>query len=149
MAATLDRDVLDIVLRKLPIDLRVALRVPPNQVVMSDDVRETLTRMARVAAHPNRLRYTWARVKGVDNLVRVISIVRMSSSVRYLDDSRTTYVRDPPTPWYEYIFACRTKRACAVTTRGFTPFVEVLAYIDAPPFVIAELEECEALGDVC
>ena len=141
----LSTDVVTLILKKLPIETRVALRVEPNRVIVSADVSSTVARMARVAAHPNHLRWTWARIDGEPSLVRVIS---MRTMTRWLDIDG---VFGDPYPEYCWMAACRT-RFLRGTSDEFCPMVHSAGYyVITPPFRrrIEMLEEYEANGEIC
>lgn len=136
----LNRDVLEIVLKKLPIETRVSLRVPPNRVTVSDDVAETISRMVRVAMHPNRLRYTWARVEGELELVRCVSMMHMT----VFPDS----VNGDPEPWYRWISADR-KQILHPGWYEFCPIPQSYGTSDVFQWQLDELTECESRGAIC
>lgn len=138
----MNRDVIEIILSKLPIDLRLALRVPPNRVTYADEVATTLGRIARVTSHPNQLRLTWARIEGVPGLVRVVSYVVMRSECTYVEGE---WKSSSPKPSYNYMSVCKTKYP-AVGNDMFSPFVHVHGCNPVPPAVLAEFEEYERLG---
>ena len=134
-------DVVATVLKKLPIDTRVALGVEPNKVVASDCVRETAARIAKVAAHPHRLRWTWVRVEG--KLVRVIQMMKMKALLK-LDGSL-----EDPEPFHTYVTECR----CKMINGGnwdFLPIAESCGYVDitCPSYrwILEELEGFEKFG---
>lgn len=136
-------DIIELVLKRLPIEKRVALRVRPNRVVASDEVRDTISRMAKVAAHPNRLRWTLARVEG--ELVRVIQMMQMKGLMK-LDGSL-----EDPVPYHTYMTECRSK----ILNGGnweFVPIAEAHGYIDItfPTYrwITEELEGFEKRGPI-
>jgi hypothetical protein len=138
----MNRDVVEIILSKLPIDLRLPLRVPPNKVIPAPEVVDTLCRMARVASHPNQLRWTWARIEGVQGIVRIISYMVMQSECTYVEGESSD-----PKPSYNYMSACRTKYP-AVGNDEFNPLVYVHGCNDVPPLVADELSAYERIGPI-
>lgn len=130
-------DVLELILKRLPIETRVALGVRPDRVSASEEVTKTVSRMARVAAHPNRLRWTSARLKGRDDPVKVISCMfsQVSAAGVYEEE-------------YYYIMPCRTV-SLSTSDHVFSPFLYW-------PFMTATLgpmswleDHLQDLGDVC
>ena len=107
-------DVLELILKKLPIETRLALRVRPNRVTPSDTVAKTVARMARIAAHPNHLCWVLARVEGHDKPVKLSSFMEMC-----IDSHSPTgeYM-----PRYFYATPCKTMRL-RTSDHVFSPFL--------------------------
>lgn len=135
-------DVLELILKRLPIETRVALRVLPNRVSAPAELTKTVARMARIAAHPNNLCFVLARVKGHDKPIKVISYREME-----LDMDTGVW-----TPFYNYITSCRTLHL-NVNELVFSPFLYWHDFVPSSQPVyqweIEHLEKCEKLGDVC
>jgi hypothetical protein len=140
-------DVIELILKKLPIETRVALRVPPNKITPSKDVSDTIARMVRVAMHPHRLRWTWARVEGEKDLVRCISMMGMTRKMK-AGTSLTVPEYHEPEPWYTWISACRTKRL-APGWYYFSPLPYSSGMRDVFQWHIDNLAEYERHGEIC
>lgn len=116
----LPKDVHYLIVKHLPMSLRIALKVKPGRVQMaSEELRKTVERMAKVANHPNKLRLTDVRTdEGVEKMI----VVHGWHYEGYID-MRTRTVRSyKPFQYYYAITQDRKHKWCLEYQREFTSF---------------------------
>lgn len=102
----LPKDVHYLIVRHLPIDLRIALKVKPGKVRASEEVKKEIARMAKVANHPNKLRFTNVRTdKGVERMI-VVHGWWHEGYIVYVDGEMTFREYEP----FQYYYAISEDR---------------------------------------
>lgn len=115
----LPKDVHYLIVRHLPIDLRIALKVKPGRLYASEEVKKEVARMAKVANHPNKLRYTKVRTdKGVERMI----LVHGWHHEIYLDRETQTWHHYEPIQYYYGISKDKKVYWCLKNSNTFSPF---------------------------
>lgn len=87
----LPKDVQYLIVRNLPIEKRMELRVKPGRVQATPLVKETVSLMAKVANHPNHVRLT--RVRTGETTVETLIVYSEKKYLSYIESQDPFVIR--------------------------------------------------------